>query len=64
MGAHKYNPIAKLAAEGKLPPKPYKLTRKQRDMLIQYEIQSMVAQKIFGSALKLKGEMDDEHYGY
>ena len=31
MGQHKYNPNCQLAREGKLPPKPKKLSKRQRD---------------------------------
>ena len=34
MGQHKYNPNCQLAREGKLPPKPKKLSKKQRDRLM------------------------------
>ncbi len=34
MGQHKYNPNCKLAAEGKLPPKPKKLSKRQRERLL------------------------------
>ena len=34
MGQHKYNPNCQLAREGKLPPKPKKLSKRQRDRLI------------------------------
>lgn len=31
MGQHKYNPNCQLAREGKLPPKPKKMSKRQRD---------------------------------
>lgn len=34
MGQHKYNPNCQLAREGKLPPKPKKLSKRQRDRLL------------------------------
>ena len=34
MGQHKYNPNCRLAREGKLPPKPKKLSKRQRDRLL------------------------------
>lgn len=34
MGQHKYNPNCQLAKEGKLPPKPKKLSKRQRDRLL------------------------------
>ena len=34
MGQHKYNPNCQLAREGKLPPKPKKMSKRQRDRLL------------------------------
>ncbi len=34
MGQHKYNPNCQFAREGKLPPKPKKLSKRQRDRLL------------------------------
>lgn len=34
MGQHKYNPNCQLAKEGKLPPKPKKMSKRQRDLLL------------------------------
>ena len=34
MGQHKYNPNCQLAREGKLPPKPKKLSKRERDRLL------------------------------
>lgn len=34
MGEHKHNPNCQLAKEGKLPPKPKKMSKRQRDRLL------------------------------
>lgn len=34
MGQHKYNPNCQLAREGKLPPKPKKMSKRQRDRML------------------------------
>ena len=34
MGQHKYNPNCQLARDGKLPPKPKKLSKRERDRLM------------------------------
>jgi hypothetical protein len=34
MGQHKHNPNCQLAREGKLPPKPEKLSKRQRDRML------------------------------
>ena len=34
MGQHKYNPNCQLARDGKLPPKPKKMSKRQRERLL------------------------------
>lgn len=56
MGQHKYNPTAIAAKEGKLPPKPKKLSKREREALLMAE----VCRKIFtktgiGSVLREVG---------
>lgn len=34
MGQHKYNPNCQLAAEGKLPPKPKKMSKRQQERFL------------------------------
>ena len=34
MGQHKYNPNCQLAMEGKLPPKPKKMSKRERERLL------------------------------
>ena len=34
MGQHKYNPNCQLAREGKLPPKPKKLSKREQERLL------------------------------
>ena len=34
MGQHKYNPNCQLAREGKLPPKPKKMSKRQRERML------------------------------
>jgi hypothetical protein len=34
MGQHKYNPNCQLAREGELPPKPKKMSKRQRERLL------------------------------
>ena len=38
MGQHKYNPNCQLAREGKLPPKPKKMSKRQRERLMMQMI--------------------------
>lgn len=39
MGQHKYNPTAIAAKNGELPPKPKKMSKAERDRLLQREIE-------------------------
>ena len=48
MGAHKYNPTAKLAEEGKLPPKEVKLSKRERELLMDYAVNLAVRKKLRG----------------
>lgn len=48
MGAHKHNPTAKLAEEGKLPPKESKLSKRETQMLIDYAIWRAVSKRLRG----------------
>ena len=41
MGQHKYNPNCQLAREGKLAPKPKKMSKRQRDRLLMAMIYEM-----------------------
>jgi hypothetical protein len=38
MGQHKYNPTAQLVKEGKLPPKPPKMGKREKERFIKEEM--------------------------
>lgn len=48
MGQHKNNPIAKLAKEGKLPPKESKKTKREVDELIMSTVANELFERFFG----------------
>ena len=51
MGQHKYNPNCQLAREGKLPPKPKKLSKQQRDRQLMAMIYEMTGLGALGRAV-------------
>ena len=64
MGQHKYNPNCQLALEGKLPPKPKKLSKRQLEreiMRLIYERTGIgsVLQAVCRDPLKEADEMAD-----
>lgn len=42
MGAHKYNPTAIAAKNGELPPKPPKMSKRERERLIMAQINEII----------------------
>ena len=46
MGQHKYNPTAIAAKEGKIPPKPPKLSKKQRDFMVFNAVENAMRKTI------------------
>lgn len=42
MGAHKYNPIAIAAKKGELPPKPPKMSKRERERLMYAKCQELL----------------------
>lgn len=52
MGQHKYNQTAIDAKDGKLPPKPKKMSKRERDRLLDAKIKE-VLYKPFGEAFEV-----------
>jgi len=46
MGQHKYNPIAKLAREGKIPPKKPKMGKRESARLLKEEMTRLLLSKL------------------
>ena len=56
MGQHKTNPIAIAAKEGKLPPKPKKLSKRERDRQLYAKCQEI----IYGPLIEAYEKMQEE----
>lgn len=50
MGQHKYNPTAIAAKNGELPPKPKKLSKREREAYLQIAVEN-ATRKVVGVAL-------------
>lgn len=46
MGQHKYNPTAIAAKEGKLPPKPKQLRKREHDLLLYESIENVMRKRV------------------
>lgn len=58
MGQHKYNPNCQLAREGKLPPKPKKLSKRERDRLLYAKCQEILYKPLVDAYAKMSMETD------
>ena len=56
MGQHKYNPNCQLAKEGKLPPKPPKMSKRERDRLLYAKCQEILLRPMVEAIVKMKQE--------
>ena len=54
MGQHKYNPNCQLAREGKLPPKPKKMSKRERERLLYAECQRILWQPFLEAYVKMQ----------
>lgn len=46
LGAHKHNVTAQLAKEGKLPPKPARMSKKEMERLLMSEVYSQIMKRL------------------
>ena len=58
MGQHKHNPNCQLAMEGKLPPKPKKMSKREFERQLYAECQRILYQPLVDTYIK----MQDEEY--
>lgn len=58
MGQHKYNPNCQLAREGKLPPKPKKLSKREQDRLLYAKCQELLYGRFHETYARLGIEND------
>lgn len=58
MGQHKYNPNCQLAREGKLPPKPKKMSKREAER----QLYAMCAEVLYKPLVEAYVKMQDEEY--
>ena len=56
MGQHKHNPNCQLAREGKLPPKPKKLSKRERERLLYAKCQEILYRPLVDAYAKTRME--------
>ena len=56
MGQHKHNPTAIAAKEGKLPPKPKKMSKRERDRWLYARCQEAIYRRLLGTDIKTQTE--------
>ena len=54
MGQHKYNPNCQLAREGKLPPKPKRMSKRERERLLYAACQRILLQPLVKAYVKMQ----------
>lgn len=54
MGQHKYNPTAIAAKNGELPPKPEKLSKRERDRIMYAKCQEILYKPLIDAYNKMK----------
>lgn len=64
MGQHKYNPTAIAAKEGKLPPKPSKLSRSEREAISYDLMKKALNSKGIPTAEDLSRLLEEHPYGW
>lgn len=62
MGQHKYNPNCQLAREGKLPPKPKKMSKRQSDRLFYAKCQEIFYRPLVNAYIKMMEDENNERY--
>lgn len=60
MGQHKYNPNCQLARDGKLPPKPKKLSKRESERLLYAKCQEILCRSLVNAYVKMIQQEDGE----
>lgn len=60
MGQHKYNPTAKAAANGELPPKPKKMGKREADRLLYAKCQEILYRPLIKAMVKLQQQEEGD----
>lgn len=58
MGQHKYNPNCQLAREGKLPPKPKKMGKRERERLMYAKCYEILCRPLVKAIVKGCNDVD------
>ena len=58
MGQHKYNPNCQLAREGKLPPKPKKMGKRESKRLLYVKCQEILYRPLVNAYVKMMQQED------
>ena len=56
MGQHKHNPNCQLAREGKLPPKPQKMSKRESERLFYAKCQEILYRPLVNAYVKMMQE--------
>ena len=56
MGQHKYNPNCQLAREGKLPPKPKKISKRESERLLYAKCAEILYRPLAEAYVKMQSE--------
>lgn len=60
MGQHKHNPNCQLAREGKLPPKPKHMSKRESERLLYAKCQEILYRPLVNAYVKMKQQEDEE----
>lgn len=60
MGQHKYNPNCQLAREGKLPPKPEKMSKRESERRLYAMCQEVLLRPMVNAIVKMKQESEEQ----
>ena len=60
MGQHKYNPNCQLAREGKLPPKPKRMGKRESERLLYAMCQEILCRPLVNAYAKMKQQEYEE----
>ena len=63
MGQHKYNLNCQLAREGKLPPKPKKMSKRESERVLYAECQRILLQPLVKAYVKMQQEYGERREG-
>ena len=60
MGQHKYNPNCQMAREGKLPPKPKRMTKRESERLFYAKCQEILYRPLVKAYVRMMRQEDGE----